>query len=376
MSIPEQRKGSAIGFHLYGSYSLEHTLGDPQKIVWSSIKHLCSTDVADVVLKNIHGVTSKRARDRISRNLKIYLNHAHEFYKCGEESSADTSPLLYYYSFLNLAKALCTIKYPYLHKQNESFRHGLSWRHSKNSLVDMNTTTVSVSGRGMWHFLWEKLADLPLSLPNPTKIKIKDLFALLPETSIEYSRTFAEESRYVDLVEPEGLVDSEADELWLRFSVSKDDLREFRLSRRSFIQIISGTTPAFRQVRSKDDVFWTFELFPAKKIPVRAKDYLYSLIDNEVKAMKLFVHPSSDDLSYYVPIQNRLPVRLHQITVLYTIMFWLGSLVRYDPHSVANLRESQFWILIDGFLNQSRIWLLELFEWEFFKTETYLRTAR
>jgi len=33
-------------------------------------------------------------------------------------------------------------------------------------------------------------------------------------------------------------------------------------------------------------------------------------------------------------------------------------------------------MLIDGFMNQSRIWLLELFEWEFYKTETTLRLVR
>lgn len=62
--------------------------------------------------------------------------------------------------------------------------------------------------------------------------------------------------------------------------------------------------------------------------------------------------------------------------VLDTLIFWLGSLVRYDPHSVADLQDSEYWMLIDGFMNQSRIWLLELFEWEFYKTETTLRFVR
>jgi hypothetical protein len=37
---------------------------------------------------------------------------------------------------------------------------------------------------------------------------------------------------------------------------------------------------------------------------------------------------------------------------------WLGSLERYDPHRGATLQESKYWILIDGFLNQTKIWKL------------------
>ena len=40
--------------------------------------------------------------------------------------------------------------------------------------------------------------------------------------------------------------------------------------------------------------------------------------------------------------------------VYYTILFWLGSLVRYDPDSAAELMDSPYWILLDGFMSQSR----------------------
>ena len=41
-----------------------------------------------------------------------------------------------------------------------------------------------------------------------------------------------------------------------------------------------------------------------------------------------------------------------------------------------DLMDSHYWILIDGIMNQSRIWLLELFEWELFQTETKLSLSR
>ncbi|MGA7399820.1 MAG: YaaC family protein, partial [Candidatus Sulfotelmatobacter sp.] len=81
-------------------------------------------------------------------------------------------------------------------------------------------------------------------------------------------------------------------------------------------------------------------------------------------------------LRYCLPIQARLPVAMPQLMVNYTILFWLGSLVRYDPHSLSALMDSQYWMLIDGFMSQSRLWLLELFEWAFYKAETTLWNVR
>jgi YaaC-like Protein len=100
------------------------------------------------------------------------------------------------------------------------------------------------------------------------------------------------------------------------------------------------------------------------------------LVVAEVGAMHLFVYLDHDGLHYVIPIQTRLPLRLPQLLVLYSIMFWLGSLVRYDPHSVAELQDSEYWLLIDGFMSQSRLWLLELFEWELFGAEISTRSAR
>jgi hypothetical protein len=79
---------------------------------------------------------------------------------------------------------------------------------------------------------------------------------------------------------------------------------------------------------------------------------------------------------YSSPLQESLPIRLPQLMVSYTILFWLGSLVRYDPHSVHALIDSPFWMLIEGFMSQSRLWLLELFQWALFRKQTTLLAAR
>jgi hypothetical protein len=46
---------------------------------------------------------------------------------------------------------------------------------------------------------------------------------------------------------------------------------------------------------------------------------------------------------------------LPQVMILYMILFWLGSLVRYNPHSVRALMDSEYSVLVDGFMSQSRL---------------------
>src|SRR3989442_5704294 len=97
------------------------------------------------ILFNKHGIRDRRTRAVISRNLPLYIKQASEFYKAAQWAKPNTSPLFYYYSFLNLAKARCEIYRPHFHKHQECYRHGITWKPNPNRLVNMETDFVSVS---------------------------------------------------------------------------------------------------------------------------------------------------------------------------------------------------------------------------------------
>jgi hypothetical protein len=121
---------------------------------------------------------------------------------------------------------------------------------------------------------------------------------------------------------------------------------------------------------------WTFELARPKKVPANYKRPWLNVLEPEIRQLNLFAHMFMDGLQYFIPLQRGIPVVLTQLLVLYTLFFWLGSVVRYDPHSVADLKDSHSLLLLEGFINQSAIWLLELFEWELYRMETTLHTVR
>ncbi len=375
MPLAKPREGESDGFHVYPAISSEGTLGDPETVIWASIRHLCSRNVAEGVVAPTHGITRKRDREAVAWNLKLYIRQAAEFYEAAGAAKPNTAPLIYYYSFLNLAKALCELRQPRFHQRTECYRHGISWRPNPRKLVDPAREVVSITTRGVWHALWEAAAERACPTANPTRLRIRDLFSYCPEVSIENDRAFGGSLLLVDMEQPDLLFDRSAMEAWLRFSVKREEMKAFRLSARDLLAQISVTGPRFAEVKSPARELRTFQSTAAKKF--RRNEAPARTLRSDVVGLNVFTHLGYEKkLRYCLPIQARLPVAMPQLMVNYTILFWLGSLVRYDPHSLSALMDSQYWMLIDGFMSQSRLWLLELFEWAFYKAETTLWNVR
>ena len=213
-------------------------------------------------------------------------------------------------------------------------------------------------------------------ITHTRRLRVRHLFSVNPEIDSEYRQTYGDVPKFVDLHDPQILNDDDYRELWVQFSVLREDLQELRFSRPKLLKLLTSPKNGYHQVRSKDADLWTFELEHPIRIPAAYQGDILELVETEIRAMNLVTNLQTNELSYVVPIQTNWPIRLPQIMVLYTLLFWLGSLVRYDPHSVARLQEGEHWMLIDGFINQSRLWLLDLFEWELYQCETTLYSVR
>jgi hypothetical protein len=162
---------------------------------------------------------------------------------------------------------------------------------------------------------------------------------------------------------------------WIGFSVHREELKIHRITAPKLLLEIQTSRSGYTEVRVADHDYRTFQ----STIPVKIgpKDIILEAVRDDVAAFNAFVILGREHrLEYSIPIQSRLPIRIPQVIVLYTILFWLGSVVRYDPHSVSDLMDSEYWILIDGFMSQSRLWLLELFEWALYQAETTLCSLR
>jgi YaaC-like Protein len=208
----------------------------------------------------------------------------------------------------------------------------------------------------------------------PTRLQIKKLFSYCPEIYAEFGRLFGGPKSLLDLTDPKVLYDEVTREAWLRFSVGKFHLKQVGLSVPALISQVRTARSGYVEVKSADDSLRVFQSEIAKSM---AKgETPWSTLASDVTGFNGFAFLGRNgNMTYHFPVQT-FPFRIPQLLVSYTLLFWLGSLVRYDPHRVQQLMDSEEWILIDGFMSQSRLWLLELFEWAFYQVETKLTIAR
>jgi hypothetical protein len=364
-----------LGFGLYPRAGHEATLAHPETIIWSSIHHLCSRSAGEWYAWKAHGVSNRRARSVVARNLKLYIQQASEFYHAAASAKPNTAPLIYYYSFLNLAKALCEMRNPGFHERDECYAHGLSWKPDPRTLVNFAKEKVTIRGRGVWHVLWECLMRMPCPAAGHTQVAVRTLFSYCPEISSEFLGVFGGPLPHIEFKNPNLLYDAAQRETWLRFSVRRQELKDQRLSGPKLIAQMKTVRSTYVEVKEEDRELRTYESATAKKLGRGGTPW--SALESDIFGLNLFAHFGTErELQYSFALQNSLPLRFPQLVVSYTILFWLGSLVRYDPHSVQGLMDSPYWILIDGFMTQSRVWLLELFEWALYQKETVLHMAR
>lgn len=181
MPLPEPRHGEPGRIPLYPNTSDELTLGDPEKVICSSIKQFCVLDVAEGVLFETHGIRNRRSQKAAAMNVKLYIQQALEYYEVAKYAKPNTAPLFYYYCFLHLGKARCEMFLPIFHRKDESYRHGISWRPNRKYIVDMENDFVSLTNRGIWHVLWEAVTCRSSQALNSLPLRIKELFSICPK---------------------------------------------------------------------------------------------------------------------------------------------------------------------------------------------------
>src|SRR5918993_1928479 len=125
--------------------------------------------------------------------------------------------------------------------------HGISWRPSRDYLVNMPTETVSLARRGVWHVFWEFIQKQRCTAPNPQPLKIGNLFAFNPETGIEYEKALPGKIKLIELINPDVLADFDKNEIWIKFSVMRSALNELKISRPKLLMSITNGVTTYRQ---------------------------------------------------------------------------------------------------------------------------------
>ena len=297
-----------------------------------------------------HIKTEYTGTDRI-RHALAYLAQSKSFYDTATVANRDAAPLLWYYSFLNLAKALLarTEQLSAL----ASAMHGISDpadnREGYLSLKKQKIKTNGTLQPGRYQLFPNlcRLLGQPL-LIGEQNIPIRSLLRQVLGIHRAYMKAFKADSHFIKLRDPEFLEctpKSRGGEIWSRFSLLKEDFNttvRFKVLKKQLMPVFHAVTPGAHGDKLNAHCFESehrpFTRYSSDELPS-----LQKLLRPRVRALVL-----PKGYLFYVMFERDYV--LPQAAVIYAIMFYLGSIVRYRPYDFDKLVEKTHRWTIDEFM--------------------------
>jgi hypothetical protein len=304
-------------------------------------------------------------QNRLWREFSNYVRQAKAYWDAAQLTAGSSAALLYYYAFLNLAKAeLLTTRPADIYGQR--VQHGLTFSPTRAQSVRGDIVRVA---NGAFPMLYQKRTGLPLAVG--TELSIRSLLRSIPEVGLELADT--------------GMVGTTAEPLF--HVVAQDDTAAWvllgsymsgflsdsrhittRLFRRSFDYFNVSELSNWRDIFSLSRrLIARFGIFQSKATFSRinldgstAADYV-SASEHLRATLRPYVDDAIDQPIDAVLIPSLLrsrPLPMPASMARYAIMFYVSSLVRYKPSALdPTKRATEAW-LFDSFSRETPLSLL------------------
>lgn len=275
-----------------------------------------------------------------------FLDQAQNFYQIASSSHlSPTKPLLFYYSFLNLVKALALVK----GTQTSYGRavHGLTESTTAGG-KEFHDSEVTVTWNGSSPRLFNDLKATTTGKTDP-KGRVYTLKNVMPQLvpghRVWCAATGSEE-RFVEIQRTDFRFNEATKEVWLEINIFSDDLTRFGITRKRLLSE-SGLDQLFREVSSTeavgDRILVKFEQIKSIKYTGRPSDKVADL----VKVLKPYlwfsvmtIPPFRKSYLYLCPAAEKKDM-LSQVMSIYLVFFYLGSVTRYRPNLFQEIFESK-----------------------------------
>lgn len=312
------------------------------------------------------------------------LEQAEDFYKAADSGVKAAKPLLLYYCFMNLAKALvltCRRR-----QDVNNAQHGLAEKldppPNDKELVNAylnayKTPAAGATGASLNNF--DELLHAISGTGLHANLQRYDLPVLLPQIVpghrlwVEATRGGCQE-RFFSVERVEFFQDRSARQLWLRLFVFSDDLKRVGISHQDLL-LRSQTNAQFREVACNEALFSRPLICFEQRNPVtyshRPSDDVPRLVATVRHLLWRTVLSTPPYRKYYLyaaPTSEH-PQVLPQALSIYAITYYLGSIVRYRPHHFDRIVADSFGPFIEAFLNDQPKQFLYLLASEFAEKE-------
>lgn len=344
------RKASAAD-NTYAFYEYEqvyplHVLRSVQDEVWAAIRPLAADEMCLDALKVRLSGRSRNELRQIAAKAASCVRQADEYFSSAVRASPRTAPLLHYYSMLNLSKALIYLERPERLVHENDLLHGLT---DRNRVKDRKTFSlknerVTVQQRGVFNSLHFVLAGKELKAQ--TAYSVTELFPYCTWLTSELEDVFGRPSRLIH-VSVRLALNRESNRIFVTAAVPKDEVVA-RLKRASrFATEAPEFFSLFDPVASDDPSVLSYE---SSSVPADQPGELAAAL-RTLRLYRYFKY-SEDSGEYVLPLGTE---PLPEPCVLFAVTFYLGSLVRYQPHIYDHLLGTKDAYLLESFIGQCPI---------------------
>ena len=299
----------------------------------------------------IHSSIRRDCPEPERADASAFATQAEEFYRAAAGAQTPHGrPLLLYYSFLNLAKALC------LHRGNNSVLgyagHGLQDK-SVVGALDLDSAVVvgtpsTPSRTQVFHEFMS--SSLNLGLATTTTYSMRDVLA----SSLVGHRLWTEAAISSDRflkIELEILHGNVTRTLWLRVGTARGSLKKRELTQADVTS--GGLGAGWRVVSSRaksssDMIFW--EQVTPIKYRGRPSDDLDELIATARSVFYRSLTIAEPFRHYYVYVPPNGYAKHHQLASRYILLFFLGSVTRYHPADFSKYLDGKYGPFLAEFL--------------------------
>ena len=364
------------GFPLFSHENIKLRIGNGEKIIISDIWPFWDYIIKRFVEKNHENIKTEKV-------LFSLLEQAKYFYQSGEKSPIKSQALLYYYSFLNLSKIAYIISKRSTLSDIKSLKytHGISEVYSdsfKTSEVSIKTST-----RGATQVAHEIIQIFDLKkAPSPDSgshsFNIRDILSHCIGVHRAYSEIYRKPEFFIKINELK--LFKNAKTLYSRGylgSISKEDSMQLNRAGYNIFKYENNTAteciipPFFSNYCHPHDNYpnlkegyYFFNAIEMKYNTDKITNESYSKLSQEIKNKGIWYFIGNNGYTMYLSKCEKRDFRYSQETIIYMVMFFLGSITRYSP------------FLFDSLFSDKEQWLVSEFLHTQPKQFLYLLTSR
>ncbi|RCK20061.1 hypothetical protein TH8_19500 [Thalassospira profundimaris] len=321
---------------------------------FSSLEFISEIEENGIEFLRAHGHTKNLKTTW--KYLQAFIRQAKTFYESAESLNYRASSLSYYYAFHNLAKAYIAVQNP----------DGIRGRMNHGLILPLNPTqnnkqSIEVRG-GAFQLFYELLTKN--RIPNKTRLNLRNLLAFCTDVQLEYGLCGYGITRVLPF--SIGLASETNNGPFHVISavVNFDVIRKCSKSLHKFngffeeVEMDKRTAREVFDLKAEDTKNVTF--FESNETFDQNEDGSIALRPIYQSAYKAFenmfeMNPYDFKFPYYLvaPLRENFQIPMRETIAIYAIMFYLGSLVRYNPRYLEDILSSKDGWIIERFVSSS-----------------------